>query len=342
MNFWWVLLAVFAVSWMLTLILRRYALAKSLIDIPNARSSHTVPTPRGGGVAIVVAFSLALPVVMALGLLSLPALIALVGSGLLVATIGFADDHGHIAARWRLLGHFISAAWALFWLNGLPPISIFGLAIDLGWFGNVLAVIYLVWMLNLYNFMDGIDGLAGAESICVCLGGCLVYWFGGYAELIWAPLILAGAVAGFLYWNFPPAKIFMGDAGSGFLGIILGVLVLQAAWVEPELMWSWLILLGVFIVDATWTLFRRLVRGDKVHQAHRSHAYQFASRHFKSHKLVTLGVVGINVFWLFPLSLWVGREGGGGFYGLIIAYVPLCVLAAKYHAGKLEVVNSDV
>ncbi|WP_447793403.1 MraY family glycosyltransferase [Pseudomonas farris] len=342
MNFWWVLLAVFAVSWMLTLILRRYALAKSLIDIPNARSSHTVPTPRGGGVAIVVAFSLALPVVMALGLLSLPALIALVGSGLLVATIGFADDHGHIAARWRLLGHFISAAWALFWLNGLPPISIFGLAIDLGWFGNVLAVIYLVWMLNLYNFMDGIDGLAGAESICVCLGGCLVYWFGGYAELIWAPLILAGAVAGFLYWNFPPAKIFMGDAGSGFLGIILGVLVLQAAWVEPELMWSWLILLGVFIVDATWTLIRRLVRGDKVHQAHRSHAYQFASRHFKSHKLVTLGVVGINVFWLFPLSLWVGREGGGGFYGLIIAYVPLCVLAAKYHAGKLEVVNSDV
>lgn len=342
MNFWWVLLAVFAVSWMLTLILRRYALAKSLIDIPNARSSHTVPTPRGGGVAIVVAFSLALPVVMALGLLSLTALIALVGSGLLVATIGFADDHGHIAARWRLLGHFISAAWALFWLNGLPPISIFGLAIDLGWFGNVLAVIYLVWMLNLYNFMDGIDGLAGAESICVCLGGCLVYWFGGYAELIWAPLILAGAVAGFLYWNFPPAKIFMGDAGSGFLGIILGVLVLQAAWVEPELMWSWLILLGVFIVDATWTLIRRLVRGDKVHQAHRSHAYQFASRHFKSHKLVTLGVVGINVFWLFPLSLWVGREGGGGFYGLIIAYVPLCVLAAKYHAGKLEVVNSDV
>jgi Fuc2NAc and GlcNAc transferase len=336
MTFWWLLLAVFAVSWVLTLVLRRYALAKSLMDIPNERSSHSVPTPRGGGVAIVVAFALALPILAALDLLSTPVLIGLLGSGLAVAVIGFADDHGHIAARWRLLGHSIAAAWALFWLNGLPPVSIFGVSVDLGWLGDVLALIYLVWMLNLYNFMDGIDGLASAEAISVCLGMCLVYWFSGYVELIWAPLILAAAVTGFLCWNFPPARIFMGDAGSGFLGIVLALLSIQAVWAAPQLLWSWLILLGVFIVDATWTLIRRLIRGDKVYQAHRSHAYQCASRRYSSHKVVTISVIIINLFWLLPISLWVGGEGLDGFTGLILAYLPLLWLASKFEAGASE------
>ncbi len=336
MTFWLLLSAVFASSWLLTYVLRRYALAKSLMDIPNERSSHTVPTPRGGGVAIVVAFAGALPMLAALGLLGMPSLTGLLGSGVLVALIGFADDHGHIAARWRLLGHFIAAGWALYWLNGLASISFFGTAIDLSWFGNVLALIYLVWMLNLYNFMDGIDGLASAEAICVCLGACALYWLGGYANLIWVPFVLAAAVAGFLCWNFPPARIFMGDAGSGFLGFILGGLALHAAWTAPELLWSWLILLGVFIVDATWTLLRRLMRGDKVSQAHRSHAYQYASRRFKSHRVVTLGVVAINVVWLVPISMFVGLGLLSGMLGVLISYTPLVFIACLFNAGALE------
>lgn len=336
MTFWWVLLAVFAVSWALTLILRRYALAKSLMDIPNERSSHSVPTPRGGGVAIVVSFLLALPILAGLSLLSPAVLYGLLGSGLLVAVIGFADDHGHIAARWRLLGHFIAAAWALFWLNGLPPMSLFGVVVDLGWFGNVLALVYLVWMLNLYNFMDGIDGLASAEAISVCLGMCLVYWFSGSVELIWAPLILAAAVGGFLCWNFPPARIFMGDAGSGFLGFLLGGLALQAAWMVPESFWSWMILLGVFIVDATWTLIRRFARGDKISQAHRSHAYQYASRRFASHKIVTYGVTAINVVWLTPLAVIVARGSLHGIEGVLLAYLPLFILSYVFDAGAFE------
>ncbi|WIE48888.1 glycosyltransferase family 4 protein [Pseudomonas sp. GM17] len=336
MIFWWLLLAVFAISCVLTLVLRRYALAKSLMDIPNERSSHSIPTPRGGGVAIVIAFVLALPILTSLNLLSFAALYGLLGSGLLVAVIGFADDHGHIVAKWRLLGHFIAAAWALFWLNGLPPMSIFGGILDLGWFGNVLALVYLVWMLNLYNFMDGIDGLAGVEAISACLGICLVYWLGGVAELIWMPLILAASVAGFLCWNFPPARIFMGDAGSGFLGFLLGGLALQAAWVVPELFWSWMILLGVFIVDATWTLIRRFARGDKVFQAHRSHAYQYASRRFASHKVVTFGVAAINLVWLAPLAVLVAKGGLYGVEGVLLAYLPLFALSYLFDAGALE------
>ncbi|WP_095078294.1 glycosyltransferase family 4 protein [Pseudomonas sp. Irchel s3h17] len=336
MTFWWVLLAVFVASWFLTLLLRRYAIVKSLIDVPNARSSHSVPTPRGGGVAIVVSFLCVLPVLTALDFMSLSDRYALFGGGLLVAILGFADDHGHIAARWRLLGHFIAGAWALFWLGGLAPLSLFGSTIDLGWFGNILALVYLVWMLNLYNFMDGIDGLASAEAICACIGVVLVSWIVGYPSMVWVPLMLAAAVAGFGYWNFPPAKIFMGDAGSGFLGFVLAVLSLSAAWIAPEMLYVWLIMLGAFIVDATWTLFRRLIRGDAVSQAHRSHAYQYASRLFKSHKKVTMAVVAINFLWLWPLALLVGLQLLQPWVGVFLAYIPLLCTACFFKAGGVE------
>ncbi|NUT79791.1 MraY family glycosyltransferase [Pseudomonas brassicacearum] len=320
----------------LTWLLRRYALARSIIDIPNARSSHTIPTPRGGGVAIVVSFQLALPVLAVDGLLAWPIMWAMLGAGSGIAVLGFLDDHGHIAARWRLLGHFAASAWALYWLGGLPAITLFGSDVELAWLGHVLAVFYLVWMLNLYNFMDGIDGIASVEAICACLGACLLYWLGGFESLIVTPLVLAMAVAGFLYWNFPPARIFMGDAGSGFLGIILGLLSLQAAWTSPGLLWVWLILLGVFIVDATVTLIRRLLHGDKVYEAHRSHAYQFASRQYGRHLPVTLAVAVINLFWLLPLAACVVLWNLDGALALTIAYVPLVLLAIRFHAGELE------
>ncbi|WP_434705441.1 glycosyltransferase family 4 protein [Pseudomonas sp. Z1-12] len=323
-------------SLVLTWILRSYAIHKNIIDIPGGRSSHTIPTPRGGGLAFVIVFLLALPLLAGNDFLSWSAAWAMLGAGIGVAVLGFLDDHGHIAARWRLLGHFSAAIWALCWLSGLPTINLFGHEFALGWFGHVLAVVYLVWMLNLYNFMDGIDGIASVEAICVCLGACVIYWLGGFNGLIVAPLMLAMVVAGFLYWNFPPARIFMGDAGSGFLGIILGLLSLQAAWVSPKLLWVWLILLGVFIVDATVTLMRRLLRGDKVYEAHRSHAYQFASRQYGRHLPVTLAVGAINLFWLLPLAacvVWWNVDGG---VALTVAYAPLVFLAVRFHAGELD------
>lgn len=336
MMLWWLAPLVVLISLLMTAALRRYALARSIIDIPNARSSHVVPMPRGGGVAIVLSFLLALPMLGVGGWLEVDLLIGLAGAGGLVALIGFMDDHGHIAARWRLLGHFAAAAWALFWLGGLPPLVMFGFKLDLGWFGAIVAAFYLVWMLNLYNFMDGIDGIASVEAICACLGACLLYLLGGFGQLIVLPLILIMAVSGFLYWNFPPARIFMGDAGSGFLGCVLGVLSLQAAWVSSQLFCCWLILLGVFVVDATFTLIRRLVRGDKVYEAHRSHAYQFASRRVGRHLPVTLAVVAINLLWLLPVAACVMLFDMDGFTGVLIAYVPLLGLALAYNAGGRE------
>lgn len=336
MNPWFYLPIVAGLSLLATGLLRRYALSASLMDVPNARSSHTVPTPRGGGVAIVLSFLILLPLGWLQGVLDSESALALAGAGALVAIIGFMDDHGHIAARWRLLGHFSAASWVLFWLGGLPPLAVFGVVLDFGWLGGLLACFYLVWMLNLYNFMDGIDGLASVEAICATFGMCAIYLTAGHIGLIWPALLLGFSVAGFLFWNFPPARIFMGDAGSGFLGITLGILALQAAWSDSQLFWAWLILLGVFIVDATLTLLRRLMTRQKVYEAHRSHAYQYASRHYGRHLPVTVAVLLINLLWLLPLAWAVACQGLDGAIGVVIAYIPLIVLAIRFNAGKLE------
>ncbi|NMZ11765.1 glycosyltransferase family 4 protein [Pseudomonas proteolytica] len=336
MTLIWSFPAIFLSALLLTWALRRYALKNNLIDLPNGRSSHLVPTPRGGGGAIVFSFLVFLPLLFGVDVLSFDAFMALFGAGLLVAIVGFLDDHGHIAARWRLLCHFTAAGWALMWTQGLPPLEGFGFTVDLGWFGNILAAFYLVWLLNLYNFMDGIDGLASVEAITVCLGAALLHWLSAPSDVAWTPLLLCFSVAGFCYWNFPKAKIFMGDASSGFLGITLGILAIQDGWVSSDLFWGWLILLGVFIVDATFTLARRLLRGDKAYEAHRSHAYQFASRELKSHISVTIGVGLINVLWLLPIAYLVVSKQIDGAVALLIAYVPLALLAFRFNAGKVE------
>jgi len=335
MAFWIAIISI-ASSILFTGLLRRYALQRNVLDIPNSRSSHSVPTPRGGGLAIVLGFLISLGLMRSFDLIDNAFFLASFLAGITVAALGFLDDHGHIPARWRLLGHFLSAIWAVYWIGGLPSVTIFGLHVNLGWIGGALAVLYAVWMLNLYNFMDGIDGLASAEAICACSSAALIYWMLGYEELLWPPIYLALATAGFFYWNFPKARIFMGDAGSGFLGITLAIISLKAASFSSTLLWVWLILLGVFIVDATFTLMRRLLRGEKVYEAHRSHAYQYASRRFNAHVPVTLCVILINLVWLAPIAWLVAFDSIDGAVGMLIAYVPLVVLALKFKAGVKE------
>lgn len=327
-------LAVCLLSFLLTGILRRVALARQVLDIPNHRSSHTVPTPRGGGLAIVVVFTATTLALFFLGQIDAPFFMAL-GSALLVAGIGFLDDLGHLAVRWRLSGHISAALWALFWL-GIPVLELDGTKIQLGWGVYLILTLYLVWMLNLNNFMDGIDGIAGVEAICACGGAAVLYATVGEFQLIVPVLALVLATAGFLVWNFPPAKIFMGDAGSGFLGILFGIFSLQAAHADPLLLWGWLVLLGVFIVDATYTLLRRLSRGEKIYHAHRSHAYQVAARRCGGHFPVTLSVIAINLLWLLPIAWAIVSSRLDAVLGLVLAYAPLVLLAILLGAGAEE------
>ncbi|WP_148717335.1 MraY family glycosyltransferase [Chitinolyticbacter meiyuanensis] len=331
------LVALTVLSFVLTGLLRRYALARSLMDVPNERSSHVIPTPRGGGVAIVIGFLVALLVLWYSEVIHSATALGLGLGGGLVAAIGFLDDHGHIAARWRLLGHFVAGVVTLFCLQGVPAIPAFGGTLEPNAFWLLCTVIYLVWLLNLYNFMDGIDGIAGIEALTVCLGGVILSWLGLGSNPVWLlPATLGVAALGFLIWNFPPAKIFMGDAGSGFLGFVLAAMAIVFAHLKPPLFWSWIILLGVFVVDATVTLIRRALRRQRLQVAHRSHAYQHASRMAGAHRPVSLAVAAINLFWLLPAACLAALGWLDGVIALLIAYVPLIGLAVYYAAGAPE------
>lgn len=319
--------------WVLTALMRRYAVSTKLLDHPNDRSSHSIPTPRGGGVAIVLSF-----IALAWGSALLggtpPGLLeALLGSGGLVALVGFLDDQSPLPARARFLAHAAASVWSLGFMHGIPPVPVFGMAIDLGWFGLALAAVYLVWMINLCNFMDGIDGIASIEAISVSLGGVLCWWLASGTPHWPIPVLFAACTAGFLIWNYPPAKIFMGDSGSGFVGMVLGLFSLWTARQEPQVFWCWFILMGCFMVDATTTLVRRVRRGETFNEAHRSHAYQYASRVHRSHKVVSLAVGAINLVWLLPIALLVALRQLDGVVGTLIAYAPLVWLAFRYKAG---------
>jgi len=323
-----------AAAFLLTGVIRRAALRTSLLDIPNQRSSHTVPTPRGGGGAIVVSF---LAVVAALTQL-LPAgnsafLFLLFFTSLPVALIGLWDDVRPLPARHRILVHFLAALLLVFGLahdGFIGQRSTFWLLT-----GGLVLVLTVVWALNLFNFMDGIDGLAGGEAAFVAGGGALLLSLRGGGLEMFLLLPLAAACLGFLVWNWPPARIFMGDVGSGFLGFVLAALALRTSIVRDDLSpWCWLVLGGVFLTDATITLLRRMVRRERWYDAHRSHAYQRAALRYGSHRKVTVAVMAINLFWLLPLSVLCVILPGFEALLALVAYLPLLALAVRLGAGS--------
>lgn len=328
-------LIAFVIGYAVTAGFRRYVLSSGrFVDIPNARSSHVIPTPRGGGVAIVIATLAVFPLLGWLDVWDWRLVWGFTGAGALVALIGAWDDAASLSRTLRLVGHLIAAAWAVSLLDGAPN----ALGGGVLWAGYAGAALLMVWFLNLTNFMDGIDGIVGVQILTVCIGGALLYLLVPARTNYWVgPLILAAAALGFLIWNWPPAKIFMGDTGSGFIGITVAALALQAGSVDRALLWSWLILYGVFVTDATVTILRRMLRGDPFHEAHRSHAYQHATTIYGGHKPVTLAVAGINVIWLFPIAAAVAVGFLDEGVGLVLAYVPLIALVLWLRAGTSDI-----
>lgn len=338
---WQIPLAVFVGSLLSTPFIRHYAMKRRLVDVPNVRSSHETPTPRGGGLAIVVSCMVAMILLIYFQHMSFQFGAAFVGAGLIVAAAGFWDDHGHVPPRWRIVVHFVAALWAWSLLNGT---AVFPHLSPVGWFFNAFLVVSIVWVLNLYNFMDGIDAIASAETIFIAVGAALLFHLSGAGDLALFAALLAASTAGFLIWNLPPARIFLGDVGSGFLGIIIGMLALAGIMTGAVNIWVWLILLGVFLVDATLTVARRILRGARFYEAHRSHAYQHLALQWKSHGKVTLVVTAINVLWLLPLALAAWRWQDYGPLLFAVAFAPLIWLAFYFKAGveKYEFTNIEV
>src|SRR5690606_12065198 len=192
-----------------------------------------------------------------------------------------------------------------------------------------------VWLLKLYTFMDGMNGIASGEAITATVSIAILYYVLNTSlnsDLLW---LLTACIFGFLLWNFPKAKIVMGDACSGFLGLTLGILALIAIKENLALFCAWIICLGVFVVDATYTLIKRVFNGYKMYDAHRSHSYQILSRRWGSHTPVTLAVAAINLFWLFPIAyITVTQPWAYPEFAVLIAYLPLVLLAIKLKAGN--------
>ncbi len=285
----WIFLAVLApslVSLLGTEIVRRYAVRTAMVDVPNDRSSHSVPTPRGGGIAMVVG------ILGMLGLLTtlLPeqraTAIGILGGGLMVAAIGMLDDRFDLSARVRLITQIAAAVWLLAWLGGVGPIEFFGL--DFSILMLPVAVLFIVWSTNVFNFMDGLDGFAGGQAVVASTAASFLCLASGDSLLSYLMLATSGAAAGFLVWNWPPARIFMGDCGSGFLGFLFASTSIVAHKNGSISITAGITLLLVFLIDATLTLFRRMYQGEQWYKPHRSHAYQLATQLGATHRQVTL------------------------------------------------------
>jgi Fuc2NAc and GlcNAc transferase len=270
----------------------RFAGQKILQDIPGPRSSHSRPTVRGGGVVFVSVFLLFTYLASEVQLI--PALhhwsLVAVGAMMLV---GMLDDLYGLPVLSRLIAQ-ISVAFVL----SYPVVADSAESIWL-----LLPLVFaVVWFINLYNFMDGIDGIATLQaiSVAIVMAG-LCYWQGLEGPALVFGLLVA-VMLGFLFWNFPTSSVFMGDAGSGALGTVFVLLMVFVTSHSVPLLWACLLMMSVFILDASWTLLVRLFSGQKIWTAHKLHAYQILSRRWHSHSKVSLLVSGYNLGWLAPVS----------------------------------------
>jgi Fuc2NAc and GlcNAc transferase len=300
-----------------------------LLDLPGERSSHQLPTPHGGGAALIPAFALGL-------LLAVPRYggwpaeyVTLAVAALCLMLVGMLDD---------LRGLSVGLRMALYGAICLTAASILLAPVAGGPPGTVLLValtgLGMLWLLNLYNFMDGIDGLAALQCCLACSGAALLSWAGGARDnYVLFCLLLAASHLGFLAWNWPPARLFMGDAGSIPTGFLLAALALLGA-VRGELSAAcWLVLLAVFITDTSWTLAWRLLTGQPFTRPHRLHAYQRLSRHWGAHLPVDMALLAVHCLWLFPLAWTVQAWPQFQIFLVILAYFPLLLAMAKI--GKL-------
>jgi len=327
-----IFVAVFAASYLLTRAMLAYCRRVQMIDIPNERSSHTSPTPRGGGVAIALSSLGAILIGVTVRQVSYSLGLAMLAAGVFVAGAGFWDDHRSLHPGTRLAGQLASAC-LIVWALGTPQSLGLGFVRIPSLGLTALSVLAVVWLINLTNFMDGIDGLAAAECVFVMFARGMLLYFSGDHTLLYPCFALAAAAMGFLLLNWAPAKIFMGDAGSCYLGAAYGALLLADTVHEPLHLWVWLILLSAFLADSTVTLLRRLTAGERVWKSHSTHAYQHLGRAC-GHGRTTRVYLAVNLLWLGPLALCSSLRPQAGPIYFLVAIGPLVLGVWRLGAGR--------
>ncbi|QOY52697.1 MraY family glycosyltransferase [Candidatus Sulfurimonas baltica] len=307
-------------SFLLTYFIKNYAIKKSFVAEVNDRSSHTVPTPHGGGIAIAVTWFIGISYMYYINDINSSLYFALM-VGVVISVVSYLDDLYELSAKVRLVAQTLVALLGLYFLGGLGSFELGLFSIDNQLFTNVFAFFMIIWFINLYNFLDGIDGYAGGEAVFLGIAGFLL--FGGSHFLV-----LIVAVLGFLVWNWHKAKIFMGDVGSTLLGYNIAVFTIYYANQESSNLWVWIVLFGVFWFDATLTLFRRYKNGEQLSQAHRKHAYQRLTQSGWVHDRVTIFSVLVNIV-LFCTVYFISNIFVSFVFSLIILYIVMRFVDSK-------------
>lgn len=326
-------ITLFTCGYLLTKALIYYAYKKQLLDIANHRSSHTHATPRIGGLSfaliiclITLCHALLLPQTQANSILYF-----ILFPITIVALTGLADDLKGLKQYTRFIVYFFCALLALGNIQTLFAQTCWLIVI-----AGLLLSLSICWLINLFNFMDGIDGIAASEGIFILASLAFFAYIGSEINFSYLLLLCTAPLLGFLVLNWQPAKIFMGDIGSTFLGCLVGCLCLYAINAKLINIYAIIILLACFIVDATWTLSYRLLSRQKWYQAHRSHHYQILSRNMGSHQKVTALYTLINIGWLFPLALAANHYKEYALLITTISLLPLILQCFIIGAGKSE------
>lgn len=283
-------------SFGLTYLIKQYAIRKKLVAVPNDRSLHYKPVPKSGGLAIVLSWYVGITILFFLGVVERSLYFALL-CGILLAVVSLIDDIKGLRPLYRLIVHFLTALAAFYFLNGLRPLILPEIHINYNYIVYPLAIIGIVWFINLFNFMDGVDGFASLEAIIIC---SVLFVFTGNVSTA----LLIASVTGFLYWNWPKARIFMGDVGSTQLGFILIVMGIYFHNIYKFSILNWIMLSSPFWFDATLTLYRRWRNGEKLSEAHRKHVYQRIVQSGFSHLKVNMWLIAINSFVLLMILIY--------------------------------------
>lgn len=303
------------ISFSLTYFIKNYMIKKSFVASVNERSSHTVPTPHGGGIALSITWFIGLIYLYFIGEISSNLFYALL-FGAVISIVSFFDDIYELSPKLRLIVQSLVAVGGLYFLGGFDTLTFGVFDIQNPIITNIFAFFMIIWFINLYNFLDGINGYAGSQAVFLALAGFVLFSGNHF-------LVLAVAVLGFLYWNWNKAKIFMGDVGSTLLGYNIAIFTIYYANQETTNFWIWIILFGIYWFDATLTLIRRKLNKEKLSQAHKKHAYQRLTQSGWSHYKVTNYSIGLNLV-LFSIVYFVSNI----FVAFILALIVL-VLSMK-------------
>ncbi|MDC0195472.1 glycosyltransferase family 4 protein [Candidatus Thioglobus sp.] len=307
---------------------KKLAIRFKILANPNFRSLHEDPIPNGGGIVFSFIFIICVLILMLLGEISEVNFMLFFYGAVVATSFGFLDDLMNISPKKKLIVQILLSGWTLYCIDGG---LLFGFEQLPELVSILISMILLVWILNAYNFMDGVDGLAiSGATFFSGLAAYILYLNNGNSELILLLLLLMSCSMSMMFFNWPPATIFMGDAGSIFLGYIFGVFIFLSIKSNDISIWTWLVILGYFFADTTMTQIMRVFLVKKWYKPHRSHAYQNLARIAKSHSKITISVTLYHIFWLIPLALWSVLKPEIAVIPAIMAITPGLFITYKY------------